>query len=133
GDGPGGVGAGRGGSCGGGALQIPRWLRPGLRADRGWRSVSADVSQLEPRVLAAMSHVGEMIAAGAGKDLYSGIVEAGVVASRQEAKVGALGALYGGTTGDSGRVVPRLRRTIPEAMALEDGPAATGESGGTVM
>ena len=129
---PGGVVTGRWASSGGGALQIPRRLRPALRADPGWLLVSADVSQLEPRVLAAMSHDGEMIAAGAGKDLYSGIVEAGVVASRQEAKVGVLGALYGGTTGDSGRVVPRLRRTFPEAMALVDGAAATGERGGTV-
>ena len=123
---------GRWASSGGGALQIPRRLRPALRADPGWRLVSADVSQLEPRVLAAMSGDGEMIAAGAGKDLYSGIVEAGVVPSRQEAKIGVLGALYGGTTGDSGRVVPRLRQTFPDAMALVDGAAATGERGGTV-
>src|SRR5699024_8968977 len=72
------------------------------------------------------------IAAGAGTDLYSGIVEARVVETRQEAKIGVLGALYGGTTGDSGRVVPRLRRTFPEAMHLVDEAAATGERGGTV-
>lgn len=129
---PGGVVTGRWASSGGGALQIPRRLRPALRADPGWLLVSADVSQLEPRVLAAISRDAAMIEAGAGKDLYSGIVEAGVVASRQEAKIGVLGALYGGTTGDSGRVVPRLRRTFPEAMALVDGAAATGERGGTV-
>ncbi|WP_277601791.1 bifunctional 3'-5' exonuclease/DNA polymerase [Brachybacterium saurashtrense] len=129
---PGGVVTGRWASSGGGALQIPRQLRPALRADPGWRLVSADVSQLEPRVLAAMSGDGEMIAAGAGKDLYSGIVEAGIVPTRQEAKIGVLGALYGGTTGDSGRVVPRLRQTFPDAMALVDGAAATGERGGTV-
>ncbi len=129
---PGGVVTGRWASSGGGALQIPRRLRPALRADAGWLLVSADVSQLEPRVLAAMSRDAAMIEAAAGKDLYSGIVEAGVVASRQEAKIGVLGALYGGTTGDSGRVVPRLRRTFPEAMALVDGAAATGERGGTV-
>lgn len=129
---PGGVVTGRWASSGGGALQIPRQLRPALRADPGWRLVSADVSQLEPRVLAAMSADPAMIAAGAGRDLYSGIVEAGIVASRQEAKIGVLGALYGGTTGDSGRVVPRLRRNFPAAMALVDGAAATGERGGTV-
>jgi DNA polymerase I len=129
---PGGVVTGRWASSGGGALQIPRQLRPALRADPGWRLVSADVSQLEPRVLAAMSGDRAMIAAGAGKDLYSGIVAAGIVATRQEAKIGVLGALYGGTTGDSGRVVPRLRRNFPAAMALVDGAAATGERGGTV-
>ncbi|MGO1505842.1 MAG: bifunctional 3'-5' exonuclease/DNA polymerase [Brachybacterium sp.] len=129
---PGGVVTGRWASSGGGALQIPRQLRPALRADPGWCLVSADVSQLEPRVLAAMSGDPAMIAAGAGKDLYSGIVEAGIVASRQEAKIGVLGALYGGTTGDSGRVVPRLRQNFPAAMALVDGAAATGERGGPV-
>lgn len=129
---PGGVVTGRWASSGGGALQIPRQLRPALRADPSWRLVSADVSQLEPRVLAAMSADPAMIAAGAGKDLYSGIVDAGIVTTRQEAKIGVLGALYGGTTGDSGRVVPRLRRNFPAAMALVDGAAATGERGGTV-
>lgn len=129
---PGGVVTGRWASSGGGALQIPRQLRPALRADPGWRLVSADVSQLEPRVLAAMSEDRAMIAAGAGKDLYSGIVDAGIVQTRQEAKIGVLGALYGGTSGDSGRVVPRLRRNFPAAMALVDGAAATGERGGTV-
>ncbi|WP_394214647.1 bifunctional 3'-5' exonuclease/DNA polymerase [Brachybacterium vulturis] len=129
---PGGVVTGRWASSGGGALQLPRQLRPALRADADWRLISADVSQLEPRVLAAMSGDPTMIAAGAGKDLYAGIVEAGIVQTRQEAKIGVLGALYGGTTGDSARVVPRLRRTFPAAMALVDGAAATGERGGTV-
>ena len=129
---PGGVVTGRWASSGGGALQIPRQLRPALRADPGWLLVSADVSQLEPRVLAAMSGDRAMIAAGAGRDLYSGIVEAGVVSTRQEAKIGVLGALYGGTTGDSGRVVPRLRQTFPDAMRLVDDAAATGERSGTV-
>ena len=129
---PGGVVTGRWASSGGGALQIPRQLRPALRADPGWRLVSADVSQLEPRVLAAMSGDKAMIAAGSGTDLYSGIVEAGIVATRQEAKIGVLGALYGGTTGDSGRVVPRLRRNFPDAMGLVDDAATTGERGGTV-
>ncbi|WP_031306937.1 bifunctional 3'-5' exonuclease/DNA polymerase [Brachybacterium muris] len=129
---PGGVVTGRWASSGGGALQIPRQLRPALRADPGWRLVSADVSQLEPRVLAAMAGDRAMARAGAGTDLYAGIVAAGVVATRQEAKVGVLGALYGGTAGDSGRIVPRLRRTFPDAMRLVDQAAETGERGGTV-
>lgn len=129
---PGGVVTGRWASNGGGALQIPRQLRPALRADTGWMLVGADVSQLEPRVLAAMAGDRAMADAGRGKDLYSGIVEAGVVATRAEAKVAVLGALYGSTTGDAGRLVPRLRRTFPRAMALVDEAAATGERGGTV-
>lgn len=129
---PGGVVTGRWASSGGGALQIPRMLRPALRADPGWRLVAADVSQLEPRALAAMSEDAAMARAGRGTDLYAGIVDAGVVASRQEAKVGVLGALYGGTSGDSGRIVPRLRRTFPDAMAMVDHAAEVGEKGGSV-
>ena len=129
---PGGVVTGRWASNGGGALQIPRQLRPALRADPGWVLVNADVAQLEPRVLAAMAGDRAMAAAAAGTDLYAGIVASGVVATRQEAKVGVLGALYGGTTGDSGRIVPRLRSTFPAAMGLVDEAARTGERGGGV-
>lgn len=129
---PGGVVTGRWAATGGGALQIPRLLRPVMTADPGWVLLSADVSQLEPRVLAAMSGDRAMAAAGAGRDLYAGIVEAGIVPTRQEAKIAVLGALYGGTTGDSGRLVPRLRTTFPAAMALVDEAAWTGEQGGTV-
>lgn len=129
---PGGVVTGRWASSGGGALQIPRLLRPALRADPGWTLVSADVAQLEPRILAAMSGDRAMLAASTGKDLYAGIVESGAVATRQEAKMAMLGAMYGATTGDSGRLVPRLRRAFPDAMRLVDEAAATGERGGIV-
>lgn len=129
---PGGVVTGRWASSGGGALQIPRQLRPALCADPGWLLVSADVSQLEPRVLAAMSGDRAMAAAGSGKDLYAGIVESGAVASRQDAKIAVLGAMYGSTTGDAGRLVPRLRIAFPQAMRLVDQAAAVGEQGGRV-
>lgn len=129
---PGGVVTGRWASSGGGALQLPRMLRPAVRADPGWVLVSADVAQLEPRVLAAMSADRAMAAAGAGKDLYAGIVESGVVSTRQEAKIALLGAMYGATTGDSGRLVPQLRRGFAEAMRLVDEAAAVGERGGIV-
>lgn len=129
---PGGVVTGRWASSGGGALQIPRMLRPALRADAGWTLISADVAQLEPRVLAAMAGDRAMTAAGAGKDLYAGIVESGAVATRQEAKLAMLGAMYGATTGESGRLVPRLRRAYPAAMGLVDDAAEEGARGGTV-
>ncbi|GAA2177481.1 bifunctional 3'-5' exonuclease/DNA polymerase [Leucobacter tardus] len=129
---PGGVVTGRWASSGGGALQIPRRLRPAIRADAGWTFVSADVAQLEPRVLAAMSGDRAMAIAGQGKDLYAGIVESGAVPSRQDAKIAVLGAMYGSTSGDAGRLVPRLRRIYPHAMRLVDDAAATGERGGIV-
>ncbi|MFT4235895.1 MAG: bifunctional 3'-5' exonuclease/DNA polymerase [Microbacterium sp.] len=129
---PGGVVTGRWASSGGGALQIPRLLRPAVHADPGWRIVSADVAQLEPRVLAAMSRDERMAEAAAGQDLYEGIVASGAVAERHEAKIAVLGAMYGATTGDAGRLVPRLRKVFPRAMHLVDEAARIGEEGGTV-
>lgn len=129
---PGGVVTGRWASNGGGALQLPRVLRPALRADPGWTLVIADVSQLEPRVLAAMSGDTAMAAAGRDTDLYSGIVATSTIANRDDAKIAMLGAMYGATSGESGRLVPQLRRVFPRAMGLVDGAADIGERGGTV-
>ena len=129
---PGGVVTGRWAASGGGALQIPRQLRPALRADEEWRLVSADVAQLEPRALAAMSGDRAMAEAGFGRDLYSGLVDAGVVATRQEAKIAVLGAMYGSTTGEAGALVPRLRQNFPAAMHLVDSAAEAGRQGGVV-
>lgn len=129
---PGGVVTGRWASSGGGALQLPRMLRPAVRADEGWRLVVADVAQLEPRILAAMAGDLALADAARGRDLYEGIVARGTVPSRQEAKMALLGAMYGATTGDSGRLVPSLRRAYPRAMALVDDAARVGEEGGSV-
>lgn len=129
---PGGVVTGRWASSGGGALQLPRQLREAVRADPGWMLVVADVAQLEPRVLAAMSSDTALADAARGRDLYAGVVDSGAVATRQEAKIAILGAMYGATTGESGRLVPRLRRAYPRAMGLVDEAARTGEDGGVV-
>ena len=129
---PAGVVTGRWASSGGGALQIPRRLRAAVRADPGWLLVVADVAQLEPRVLAAMSGDQRMAEAARGRDLYAGIVESGTVATRAEAKVALLGAMYGATAGDGGRLMPTLRRSYPRAMGLVDDAAGAGEAGGVV-
>lgn len=128
----GGVVTGRWASSGGGALQLPRQLRPAVRADDGWMLVVADVAQLEPRALAAMSGDTALAAAARGTDLYEGIVASSVVSTRQEAKIAMLGAMYGATTGDSGRLVPALRRAYPRAMGMVDDAARVGEAGGVV-
>lgn len=129
---PGGVVTGRWASAGGGALQLPRILRPAVRADPGWTLIVADVAQLEPRMLAAMAEDKSMAEAARGRDLYAGVVASGAVATREEAKYAVLGAMYGATTGDSGRLVPRLRKVYPRAMRLVDEAARTGENGGVV-
>jgi DNA polymerase-1 len=123
---------GRWGSSGGGALSVPVQVRPAAVADEGWRFVVADVAQLEPRVLAAMSGDTAMADAARAADLYAGMVAAGVVATRAEAKVGVLGAMYGGTRGQSGKVLPRLARRYPRAIGLVEDAARAGERGEVV-
>ncbi|MCL2516049.1 MAG: bifunctional 3'-5' exonuclease/DNA polymerase [Microbacteriaceae bacterium] len=129
----GGVVTGRWATSGGGALQLPKNIRRAVVADDGWKLVVADASQLEPRVLTGLAGDRAMADAGRGRDLYDAVVSAGVVASRHEAKVAMLGAMYGATTGDSARLKPRLTRAFPQAIALVDEAAAEGERGEQVV
>lgn len=126
---PGGVVTGRWATSGGGALQLPKQIRGAVVADPGWVLVVADASQLEPRILAAFSGDRAMIAAGAEGDMYDGIVASGAVDTREHAKLGMLGAMYGGTTGESGRMLPRLARAYPRAIGLVEDAARAGERG----
>jgi len=133
----GGVVTGRWAASGGGALQLPREVRGAVVADPGWRLVVADAAQLEPRVLAAMSGDAAMARAGQDADgrphdMYQGMVASGAVETRSQAKYGMLGAIYGGTTGESARVLPRIRRAFPRAMALVEEAARAGERGESV-
>ncbi|HEY4225307.1 MAG TPA: bifunctional 3'-5' exonuclease/DNA polymerase [Pseudolysinimonas sp.] len=129
---PGGVVTGRWAADGGGALQLPKQVRGAVIADPGWTFVVADASQLEPRVLAAMSGDGAMARAGQAQDMYQGMVDAGAVETRPQAKYGMLGAIYGGTTGESGRMKPRIERAFPVAMAYVENAARAGERGEVV-
>jgi DNA polymerase I len=129
---PGGVVTGRWASSGGGALSVPVQVRPAAVADSGWRFVVADVAQLEPRVLAGMSADTAMAEAARSSDLYGGMVAGGAVATRAQAKLGILGAMYGGTRGDSGRMMPRLARRYPRAIGLVEEAARVGERGEVV-
>ena len=133
----GGVVTGRWASTGGGALSLPHNVRRAVAADPGWTFVVADAAQLEPRVLAALARDERMAAAGRSKDgastdMYAGIVATGAVDSREHAKVGMLGAMYGGTTGVSAQVLPRLARAFPQAIDLVERAARAGERGEVV-
>lgn len=128
----GGVITGRWASRGGGALQIPHQVRSAVRADPGKVLVVADAAQLEPRVLAALSRDTALASAARGKDLYQGIADAGFGGDRAHAKIAMLGAMYGATTGESGRLMPKLKSTYPRAVGLVEWAAQQGEAGSAV-
>ncbi|PJJ63311.1 bifunctional 3'-5' exonuclease/DNA polymerase [Compostimonas suwonensis] len=126
---PGGVVTGRWAARGGGALQLPKQVRSAVVADAGWKLVVADAAQLEPRILTGMSSDTAMAKAGFGQDLYDGIVASGAVDDRAHAKIAMLGAMYGATTGESGRLLPGLTKAFPQALALVEAAARRGERG----
>ncbi len=117
---------------GGGALQLPKQVRGAVVADPGWKLVVADASQLEPRILAALSGDRAMAEAGQAQDMYAAIVASGAVATRDKAKLAMLGAMYGATTGESGRLMPALTRAYPRAIGLVESAARAGERGEVV-
>ena len=129
---PAGSTTGRWSSNGGGALSFPVQVRPAAVADDGWMFVVADVAQLEPRVLAGMSGDRALARSARGADLYQGMVDDGAVASRNDAKLGLLGAMYGATSGESGRMVAGLTRRYPDAFGLVEEAARAGERGQVV-
>ncbi|HEY6709965.1 MAG TPA: bifunctional 3'-5' exonuclease/DNA polymerase [Actinomycetota bacterium] len=126
---PGGVVSGRWATRGGGALQIPHALRRAVVADPDWTFVVADASQLEPRVLAALSGDDGLARAAAGGDLYAALAADAFGGDRARAKTALLAAMYGG---DVGQLMTVLRRRFPAAVGYVEAAARTGEEGGLV-
>jgi DNA polymerase I len=83
-------------------------------------------------VLAGLSGDRALARAARGADLYQGMVDDGAVATRQHAKLGLLGAMYGATSGESGRLVAGLTRRYPAAFGLVEQAARDGERGQVV-
>ncbi|GGH61193.1 bifunctional 3'-5' exonuclease/DNA polymerase [Rothia aerolata] len=133
----GGVVTGRWGAHGGGAMQIPKDVRSAVQAEEGMILTVADASQVEPRILAAMSADPKLAIAGRDRDLYLGIAELGertgsALTERAHAKIALLGAMYGATTGESGRLMPHLKKMFPQAIGFTEQAARIGERGGQV-
>lgn len=129
---PGGVVSGRWATRGGGALQIPRSVRSAVVPDPGYQLVVADAAQLEPRVLAAVSNDPALAAVSAAGDLYDALAADGFGGDRAHAKVAMLGAMYGQTSGEAGRLLGVLRTRYPVAMNCVESAARQGERGESV-
>ena len=130
----GGVVTGRWAARGGGALQIPKYIRDAVRADPGRALVVADAAQLEPRVLAILARDDALAEASRGRDLYESIAQQGrargaELTERSHAKIALLGAMYGATSGAAGRFMPQLTRMFPRAVGYVEHAARVGERG----
>jgi DNA polymerase-1 len=115
-----------------GLHNLPAELRPAVAAEPGCVLVRADLGQIEPRVLAAVSGDPALIAATRDDDLYQPVA-ARLQVPREVAKVAVLGAMYGSTTGTSAPALRGLERAYPVAMQLLAEAAATGQAGEDVF
>jgi DNA polymerase-1 len=99
-----------------GLHNLPVELRPAVAAVPGHLLVRADLGQVEPRVLAAVSGDPALAAATADPDLYSPVADR-LRCDRPTAKVAVLAAMYGQTSGTAGEALRGLDRAYPVAMA----------------
>jgi DNA polymerase-1 len=95
---------------------MPIEMRPAVVAEVGHVFVRADLGQIEPRVLAAISGDKVLARATLDDDMYAPVAEH-LDVDRATAKVAVLGAMYGQTTGDGARALRRLETAYPVAMA----------------
>ena len=100
-----------------GLHNLPSDLRVGVAARPGWALVRADLGQVEPRVLAAVSGDAGLAQAGREDDLYAPVAAA-LSVDRPTAKIAVLAAMYGQTSGAAGDALKRMDRAYPVAMAF---------------
>jgi len=111
-----------------GLHNLPAELRPAIVAEPGHVFIRADLGQIEPRILAAVSGDAALAAATQESDMYATVAtELGV--TRDIAKVAVLGAMYGQTTGHGAAALRRLDATYPIAMRYLTDAAHDAEGG----
>lgn len=111
-----------------GLHNMPAVFRQAVLAEDGHLFVRADLGQIEPRVLAAVSRDPALAAATAGDDMYLPVAaELGV--DRPTAKVAMIAAMYGQTTGHGGEAARRMRTAYPVAMGYLDAADRSARAG----
>ena len=111
-----------------GLHNMPADLRPAIIAEPGHAFVRADLGQIEPRILAAVSGDQALADATAAADMYAPVAER-LVVGRDVAKVAVLGAMYGQTTGHGAAALRGLDAAYPVAMRYLADAARHAESG----
>jgi DNA polymerase-1 len=102
-----------------GLHNMPAVLRQAVIAADGHVFIRADLGQIEPRVLAAVSADQALIAATQADDLYLPVAKQ-LNVDRPTAKVAMISAMYGGTAGHGGQALRRMKVAYPVAMAYLD-------------
>jgi DNA polymerase-1 len=111
-----------------GLHNMPAVLRSAVIAADGHVFIRADLGQIEPRVLAAVSGDAALIAATQADDLYLPVAKQ-LNVDRPTAKVAMISAMYGGTAGHGGQALRRMKATYPVAMAYLDDADRQARSG----
>jgi DNA polymerase I len=99
-----------------GLHNLPADLRPAVAAEPGCLFVRADLGQIEPRILAAVSGDQALAVATHDDDMYAPVAHR-LGVDREIAKVAVLGAMYGQTTGHGASALRGLQSAYPVAMA----------------
>lgn len=98
-----------------GLHNLPAELRPAVAAGPGYVLVRADLGQIEPRVLAAVSGDPGLARATQDDDLYAPVASR-LGVDRPVAKVAVLAAMYGQTSGAAGQALKGMESGYPVAM-----------------
>jgi DNA polymerase family A len=110
-----------------GLHNMPAAMRRAVVAADGHVFVRADLGQIEPRVLAAVTGDQALALAARADDLYAPVA-AQLNVDRPTAKVAVLGAMYGQTTGHGAQALRRLNAAYPVAMAYLDAADRAGRA-----
>lgn len=111
-----------------GLHNMPAELRGAVVAEAGHVFVRADLGQIEPRVLAAVSRDGLLARATLEDDMYAPVAQQ-LGVDRATAKVAVLGAMYGQTTGHGAQALRALKIAYPVAMAYLEDAGRAGRAG----
>lgn len=111
-----------------GLHNMPAEFRPAIVAEYHHMFVRADLGQIEPRILAAVSNDDALAAATWNDDMYAPVA-ARLGVTRDVAKVAVLGAMYGQTTGHGAAALRGLESAYPIAMAFLETAARQAEGG----
>nr|MDQ2959385.1 DNA polymerase [Actinomycetota bacterium] len=111
-----------------GLHNLPADLRPAVAAGPAQLFVRADLGQIEPRVLAAVSGDRALARATQDDDLYAPVA-ARLGVERAVAKIAVLAAMYGQTSGTAGAALKGLESAYPVAMRYLQEAAEAGRAG----